>query len=207
MIKIYHAKGTRGLRVMWLCEELNIDYEIQNVDFSKEFRFSEQWLKINPLGKLPSLRDGDIMLFESCAMIQYILNKYGGGKLQPLPSTTSYAYFLQWLWFSEATFARPIGEIVNHRREFPDEQEIPEVVQEMQSRIYKCLDALNEALEGKDFILGKDFTAADISLGYSLFIAQNRIDKEFPEKVDKYWGNISSRRAFITARSREQYNN
>lgn len=207
MIKIYHAKGTRGLRVMWLCEELNIDYEIQNVDFSKEFRFSEQWLKINPLGKLPSLRDGDILLFESCAMIQYILNKYGGGKLQPSPSTTSYAYFLQWLWFSEATFARPIGEIVNHRREFPDEQEIPEVVQEMQSRIYKCLDALNEALEGKDFILGKDFTAADISLGYSLLIAQNRIDKEFPEKVDKYWGNISSRRAFITARSREQYNN
>ena len=207
MIKIYHAKGTRGLRVMWLCEELNIDYEIQNVDFSKEFRFSEQWLKINPLGKLPSLRDGDILLFESCAMIQYILGKYGGGKLQPSPSTTSYAYFLQWLWFSEATFARPIGEIVNHRREFPDEQEIPEVVQEMQSRIYKCLDALNEALEGKEFILGKDFTAADISLGYSLLIAQNRIDKEFPEKVDKYWGNISSRRAFITARSREQYNN
>ena len=207
MIKIYHAKGTRGLRVMWLCEELNIDYEIQNVDFSKEFRFSEQWLKINPLGKLPSLRDGDILLFESCAMIQYILDKYGGGKLQPSPSTTSYAYFLQWLWFSEATFARPIGEIVNHRREFPDEQEIPEVVQEMQSRIYKCLDALNEALEGKDFILGKDFTAADISLGYSLLIAQNRIDKEFPEKVGKYWGNISSRRAFITARSREQYNN
>lgn len=207
MIKIYHAKGTRGLRVMWLCEELNIDYEIQNVDFSKEFRFSEQWLKINPLGKLPSLRDGDILLFESCAMIQYILDKYGRGKLQPSPSTTSYAYFLQWLWFSEATFARPIGEIVNHRREFPDEQEIPEVVQEMQSRIYKCLDALNEALEGKDFILGKDFTAADISLGYSLLIAQNRIDKEFPEKVDKYWGNISSRRAFITARNREQYNN
>ncbi len=207
MIKLYHAKGTRGLRVMWLCEELNIDYEIQNVDFSKEFRFSEQWLKINPLGKLPSLRDGDILLFESCAMIQYILDKYGRGKLQPSPSTTSYAYFLQWLWFSEATFARPIGEIVNHRREFPDEQEIPEVVQEMQSRIYKCLDALNEALEGKDFILGKDFTAADISLGYSLLIAQNRIDKEFPEKVDKYWGNISSRRAFITARNREQYNN
>tara|TARA_B100000575_G_C23000144_1_gene576318 strand:+ start:264 stop:887 length:624 start_codon:yes stop_codon:yes gene_type:complete len=207
MIKIYHAKGTRGLRVMWLCEELNIDYEIQNVDFSKEFRFSEQWLKINPLGKLPSLRDGDILLFESCAMIQYILDKYGGGKLQPSPSTTSYAYFLQWLWFSEATFARPIGEIVNHRREFPDEQEIPEVVQEMQTRIYRCLDALNEALEGKDFILGKDFTAADIGLGYSLLIAQSRIDKEFPEKVDKYWGNISSRRAFITARSREQYNN
>ena len=51
MIKIYHTKGTRGLRVIWLCEELNIDYQIQKVDFSKEFRFSKEWLKINPLGK------------------------------------------------------------------------------------------------------------------------------------------------------------
>ena len=207
MIKIYHTKGTRGLRVIWLCEELKIDYQIQKVDFSKEFRFSKEWLKINPLGKLPSMQDGDVLLFESCAMMQYILDMYGEGRLQPLAGTPKYAYFLQWLWFSEATFARPIGEIVNHRREFPDEQEIPQVVQEMQSRIYKCIDALNEALQGKEFILGKDFTAADISLGYSLLIAQNRIDKEFPERVAKYWGNISSRRAFINARGREKSNN
>ena len=207
MIKIYHTKGTRGLRVIWLCEELKIEYQIQKVDFSKEFRFSKEWLKINPLGKLPSMQDGDVLLFESCAMMQYILDKYGKGKLQPLAGTPNYAYFLQWLWFSEATFARPIGEIVNHRREFPDEQEIPQVVQEMQSRIYKCLDALNEALQGKEFILGKHFTAADISLGYSLLIAQNRIDKEFPERVVRYWGNISSRRAFISARRREKSNN
>ena len=84
MIKIYHTKGTRGLRVIWLCEELNIDYQIQKVDFSKEFRFSKEWLKINPLGKLPSMQDGDVLLFESCAMMQYILDKYGKGKLQPL---------------------------------------------------------------------------------------------------------------------------
>lgn len=77
----------------------------------------------------------------------------------------------------------------------------------MQSRIYKCLDALNEALNGKEFILGEDFTAADISLGYSLLIAQNRIDKDFPERVAKYWSNISSRSAFISARSREKSNN
>ena len=56
MIKIYHTKGTRGLRVIWLCEELKIEYQIQKVDFSKEFRFSKEWLKINPLGKLPQCK-------------------------------------------------------------------------------------------------------------------------------------------------------
>ena len=95
MIKIYHTKGTRGLRVIWLCEELKIEYQIQKVDFSKEFRFSKEWLKINPLGKLPSMQDGDVLLFESCAMMQYILDKYGKGKLQPLAGTPNYAYFLQ----------------------------------------------------------------------------------------------------------------
>ena len=138
MLKLYHSKGTRGFRVIWLCEELGIEYEVETVDFSKEYRFSPEWLKINPLGKVPSLEDGPLLMSESCAMMQYILDRYGNGHLQPEAGTIEHAYFLQWLWFSEATFSRPVGEIVNHRREFPGENEIPEIVEEMQSRIFKC---------------------------------------------------------------------
>ena len=204
MITLYHSKGTRGFRVIWLCEELNIVYEVQKVDFSKAYRFSEQWLKINPLGKVPSLRDDDLLLFESCAMMQYILEKYAGGRLQPLPGTQDYAYFLQWLWFSEATFSRPVGEIVNHRREFPGEQEIPEVVEEMKSRINKCVLVVDDALKSKDFILGKEFTAADVSLGYSLMGARNKLDNDFPKRVSEYWESISSRGAFLEAQKRNE---
>ena len=59
--------------------------------------------------KSGKVKDGDSFC---CAMMQYILDKYGEGRLQPLAGTPNYAYFLQWLWFSEATFARPIGEII-----------------------------------------------------------------------------------------------
>ena len=88
---------------------------------------------------------------------------------------------------------RPVGEIVNHRREFPGEQEIPEVVEEMKSRINKCVLVVDDALKSKDFILGKEFTAADVSLGYSLMGARNKLDNDFPKRVSEYWESISSR--------------
>jgi glutathione S-transferase len=200
MIKLYHSSGTRGFRVIWLCEELGVDYDVQKVDFSKEYRLSSEWLQINPLGKVPSLEDGELLMSESCAMMQYILDRYGNGRLQPLAGTIEHAYFLQWLWFSEATFSRPVGEIVNHRREFPGELGIPDVVKEMQSRIFKCILALDKALEEKPFILGKEFSAADISLGYTLLIAQDRIGESLPQRVFDYWDSISSRKAFKIAK-------
>ena len=70
----------------------------------------------------------------------------------------------------------------------------------MQSRISKCIIALDMALEGKSFILGADFTAADISLGYTLSIAQNRIPEAFPKRVANYWNSISSRKGFLVAK-------
>ena len=149
---------------------------------------------------MPSLEDGELLMSESCAMMQYILDRYGNGRLQPLAGTIEHAYFLQWLWFSEATFSRPVGEIVNHRREFPGELGIPDVVKEMQSRIFKCILALDKALEEKPFILGKEFSAADISLGYTLLIAQDRIGESLPQRVFDYWYSISSRKAFKIAK-------
>ena len=200
MIKLYHSSGTRGFRVIWLCEELGVDYDVQKVDFSKEYRLSSEWLQINPLGKVPSLEDGELLMSESCAMMQYILDRYGNGLLQPLAGTIEHANFLQWLWFSEATFSRPVGEIVNHRREFPGELGITDVVKEMQSRIFKCILVLDKALEEKPFILGKEFSAADISLGYTLLIAQDRIGESLPQRVFDYWDSISSRKAFKIAK-------
>ncbi|MDC1172076.1 glutathione S-transferase family protein [Alphaproteobacteria bacterium] len=200
MIKLYHSSGTRGFRVIWLCEELGVDYDVQKVDFSKEYRLSSEWLQINPLGKVPSLEDGELLMSESCAMMQYILDRYGNGLLQPLAGTIEHANFLQWLWFSEATFSRPVGEIVNHRREFPGELGITDVVKEMQSRIFKCILVLDKALEEKPFILGKEFSAADISLGYTLLIAQDRIEESLPQRVLDYWDSISSRKAFKIAK-------
>ena len=69
-------------------------------------------------------------------MVQYLLDRYGEGRFQPEAGTPDHALYLQWSWFAESTFARPLGEIVNHRRNF--NPEIPEVVAEMKKRALQC---------------------------------------------------------------------
>ena len=115
MLTIYHAVGTRSLRVIWTCEELKVPYQVETIPFTSEYRASQEWRKMNPVGKVPVLKDDDFIMFESGAMVQYILDRHGNGQLQPKPGTPEHGLYLQWCWFAESTFARPIGEIVNHR--------------------------------------------------------------------------------------------
>ena len=73
MLKIYHAPMTRGIRVLWLCHELDIPIEVEMIDFAKQWRARPEWRAISPLGKVPVLEDGDVRMFESGAMMDYIL--------------------------------------------------------------------------------------------------------------------------------------
>ena len=102
MIKIYHAPMTRGFRLIWTCEELGVPYTVEHEPFTAEFRFSEDFLRISPLGKLPLMEDGDLRMFESCALVQYVLDRYGEGRLQPTPGTPEHALMLvELVWGSD----------------------------------------------------------------------------------------------------------
>lgn len=199
MISIYHAPLTRSIRVVWLCEELGLAYERVPVDFSAEYRATPEWRSMNPVGKVPVMLDDDFKMFESGAMVEYLLDRYGEGRLQPRPGTTAHGTFLQWCWFAEATFARPLGEIVNHRREFPGEQESKAAIREMQSRAWLCVEALDEALAGSPYLLGDGFSAADIMNGYSLMLAERLVSADFPANVAGYWQRLSTRPAYVAA--------
>ena len=102
--------------------------EIEPVNFAAEYRATPEWRAMNPVGKVPVMTDGDMTMFESCAMMQYVLDRCYG-RLQPKDDAT-YAHYLQWCWFAESTFARPLGEIVNHVEFKP---ELDDVVAEMKS--------------------------------------------------------------------------
>jgi glutathione S-transferase len=198
MLKIYHAPRTRGFRVVWLCEELGTPYQIVPVNMSPDYRKSAEWRKLNPVGKVPAMSDGDLVMFESGAMVQYVLDRYGDGRLQPKPGTTEHAKYLQWSWFAEATFSRPLGEIVNHNREFADKPLEP-VINEMKSRSRLCAQALDAALSEKTWILGDVFSAADIMLGLTLRSYLRLMDEDFPGNVALYWTRLSDRPAYQSA--------
>jgi glutathione S-transferase len=196
LIKIYHAPHTRSLRVIWACEELGIDYQIVAVDFSAEYRASAEWRRMHPAGKVPVMSDGDLTMFESGAMVQYLLDRYGEGKLQPPAGTPEHARYLQWSWFAEATFARPVGEIVNHRRAFSQQQQSAAVIAEMQGRVQLCIDVIGDELTQQDYICGGQFTAADIMLGYTLYLQRLMAPGIYSEPLQAYWERISERPAY-----------
>ena len=196
MLKLFHVPLTRSTRIIWLCEELGVPLDIETVSFSPEFRMSPERLTKNPVGKVPVLQDGKLSMFESGAMVQYILDRYGNGRLQPPAGTSEHALYMQWSWFGEATFARPLGEIVNHRRNF--DPEIPAVVEEMANRALLCVKAVNDAVEGKEFLLG-EFTAADIMVGYSLMLFDQLMLKHSYEEANRYWTRLCGMNGAIKA--------
>ena len=204
MLRIYHVTGTRGTRVIWLCEELGVDYEVEKIDFSAEYRGSPEWRQLSPIGKVPVMTDGDLVMLESGAMVQYVLDLYGQGRLVPATTSQDYGLYLQWLWFAEATFARPLGEIVNHGRGFPDDARIEAVVSEMADRAEVCAVAVGEQVKDRHYLLGDEFTAADIMMGYSVMLVEALIPDRMPNTLLPYWQRLQARpsyqRAILAAR-------
>ena len=193
MLKIYHVRGTRSVRPIWLCYELELEFEIAPIDFSPTFRDSEQWRAISPAGKVPAMTDGDMTMFESGAMVDYILERYGKGRLHPVRGTVQSAIHHQWCWFGEATLSRPLGinRLLRNKTESDDS-----IAADAEQKARECLKVVDSAVSGRDFLLGAEFGAADIMVGYSLgLLASVRVlDERYPNAL-AYFKRLQDREA------------
>jgi len=172
MITLYHSPRSRSVRVFWLLEELGLPYELKTVAFTPESLKGPEHLKVHPLGKVPALQDDGLTMFESGAIVEYLLEKYGKGRLAPAPGTTARGLFLQWVHFGEATALPPLSDIVQHSLLRPEAERIPAVAADGVARMQGVLDVIDKALAGKQYLLGDEFTAADIMVGYALYLAK-----------------------------------
>ena len=202
VITIYHFPNTRGLRTIWACEELNIPYKIEIIDFSPEFRLSPQFLSISPIGKVPVLKDGEITMRESGAMVHYLIDKYGKGKLQPSKNDPLYAAYLEWSWFAEATFASSVSEIIRHKRAFPNAIHTPTIV-EFKKRATICLEAVGGVLGKRKWLLGEMFSGADIMIGIALTSYIRHVEEPFPTSINDYFKRLTTRPAFLRTKQAE----
>ncbi len=201
MIKLYHAQYTRSLRVRWLLGELGIEYDLQRIDFAKGEHKQPEYLAVHPLGRLPAMTDGDVTMFESGAMLEYILDKYGEGRLRPLPGTAESAEYLQWFHFGEATFQPYLSAIARHSIFLPKEERLDAVVKESRAAVFDCLKMLNAHFEHNTHIAGEAFTAADIMTSYPLVLSHlfGVLPSDDYPNVATYYERISARPAFQTA--------
>jgi glutathione S-transferase len=199
MIKIHHARRARSVRVIWLLEELGVAYEIEPLEFKREKLQSPGYLKLHPLGQVPVVQDGDLTIFESGAIVEYLLEKYGEGRLAPAPGTRQRGEYLQWFHFGEAGPARHVSEIVRHR--FGNESErIPEIVTASRERLRETLAVVERALEGQSYVLGAHLTAADIMIAYGIVIAKiiGELPADLPN-ITAYVGRLKERTAYQRA--------
>ena len=201
MIKLYHARYTRSLRVRWLLEELGLEYELKRVAFSKGEHKTPEFETVHPLGRLPAMTDGDVHMFESGAMLQYLLEKYGEGRLHPLPGTPASAEYLQWFHFGESTHQPFLSLIAQHSAILPEAERVPAVAAKAREGAIQCTKLLDAHFSENDFVGGNTFTAADIMVTYPLVLSHLfgiLPADEFPD-VGKYYERISGRPAFQTA--------
>ena len=172
MLTIYHAPGTRSMRVIWLCHELGLPIEIETIPVTADFRASPEWRQKSPTGKVPAMQDDALIMFESGAMVDYILDRYGQGRLRPQPGSHADAIYRQWCWFAEATLARPIGDVAQHTRVRAPEDRVPAVADDARQRALAFLQVLDQSLAQTDYLLPEGFTAADVMMGYSLMLGE-----------------------------------
>ena len=199
MIKLYLTPNTRAGRVAWLLEELNMEYELEILPFTKEGLKSPEHRARHALGRVPVIEDGDISIFESGAIIQYILDKYDDKGLKPAVESDDYPYYLQWFHYCEGMVMPPMNQIVVQTVLLPPDRRDEAVLNQATNLLSKALKPVNEFLEGKDYLIG-DFSAADCMLGHSCFMS-NRFGTVSDEmqNIKRYISNIESRSAFQKA--------
>jgi len=180
VLKLYFAPRTRAVRVRWLLEELELPYELQRVTFKRTA--GQFFIQDTPTGKLPTLVDGDVVMAESGAIVQYILGRYGAGRLAPAQDSADWPAFLQWLHYAESTAFPPLGILVWLTLYRQDAAQHPALVDDARQRIATTLTRVEQALAGRSYLVGETFSAADIMMGFTLVAAAalGQLGPEFP---------------------------
>jgi len=170
MITLYHAPRTRSVRIYWLLEELGVPYRLETVPFTPPA--SGPFAQSTPSGKVPTLQDGELVMFESGAILEYLLERYGAGRLAPPPGSPLRGPFLQWVHFAEATAFPPLGTIIRHALFTQDADTIPTAMADYRNSARATLDVLERALSGREYLVGTELSGADIMMGFTLEAAK-----------------------------------
>ena len=197
MLKLHFAPNSRAERILWLLEELELPYELNEMAFHPSDLKSDEHRARHPLGRIPVLDDGEIQIWESGAITDYIIEKYKNGGLKPDVQSKLFPQYLQWFHYCEGMIMPPLNTIVVHTVLLPPDRRDETVLGQAQRLLSRALEPINEALEGKDYLIG-DFSGADIMLGHSCYMS-NRMGCVTDEmkNIKAYVERLSSRPAFL----------
>jgi glutathione S-transferase len=197
VITVYNfARGARGLRVFWQCEEMGMPYRAETVTFPT----SAAYRTLNPLGTVPFLTDdGGVAITESVAMMLYLAERYGPTSLLPGKDDPRLARVLQMTVFGEATIAAGLNPLLTAHFMAPAADKGNWSVRAQQSRVEQAIDFAADMLGDEPFLAGADLTLADISVATALGIWRGGLDGALPDKLTAYRERLAARPAYQRA--------
>jgi len=167
MLKIHHLGHSQSERIVWLCEELGLPYELLHYTRDAVTRLSPPALRaLHPLGAAPVLEDGDLLLAESAAIVEYLIVVHGDGRLKLEPPHPDYAAYLYWFHFANGNLQPALGRLmVVSRAQLGPDHPLQKATQE---RLDRVLGLVEKRLGEVPFLAGDELTAADIMTVFSL---------------------------------------
>lgn len=200
MIRLHHVSGSRSFRILWLLEELALDYEIRHWSLTDGSLRSREFKALSPAGRVPALEIDGLTMFESGAMVQYLSESEG--KLAPPPGAPERAAFLSWIGFAE-TQANILQELnIQHIFLRPVEARSPTLMSLHAKRLAVTMKGLETHLAQRDFIL-PEFSAADCMLGFNIDAVFRYVrPDDFPNLV-AYRDRMRARSAYQAAKAKE----
>lgn len=169
MITLY-GEG-RGFRIAWLLEEMGLPYRLRGVDLLAGVEHDPEYLAVNPAGFIPAIRDGDVTMVESIAILEYLLVRYGPTPLAPAPHDPAFPAYQQFLHLGEAGLAMPANALFVGRQLAPEAERDSFLVRWAQETFEGRLGLVSRRLAASPYLAGETFTAADISVTFALEMA------------------------------------
>jgi len=198
MLKLYHCNGARSARAVWLLYELGVPVDVVELGFSMESLRTPEYLAISPLGRVPCLVDGEVTLFESGAICQYLCETYDDGSLYRVPGDPERNEWLQWLHYAE-TVAVHGASLVQQQVFIAPEQRSAVVAKLESRRLQKSFEVLDAHLRDRDYLLASGFTAVDTAVCYSVHLGRQMTKLPQMPALDGYYERCAVRPAFRRA--------
>jgi glutathione S-transferase len=167
MLTVHHLGRSQSERIVWLCEELEIAYELKRYARDPATMLAPAAYKaLHPIGAAPVITDGDLVLAESGAVVEYIVARHGNGRLAPKADHPDFAPFLYWFHFANGTLQANMGRnMILNRLKLADDNPM---LLAARARVDRAFDLVDARTREGEYLAGHEFTSADIMMGFSL---------------------------------------
>jgi glutathione S-transferase len=204
MLTVHHLRSSQSERIVWLCEELGIPYELKLYNRLPTMMGPPEYKALHPLGSAPIITDGDLALAETGAIIEYIVHKHGGGCLIPKPNEPGWTDYLYWFHVGNGTLLPALmrGMIMKFSGASADSP----FAQTMEQRKEALIDMIEQRLSKADYFAGDALTAADIMNVFMLTTGNRFMPIDFSARpaIRRYVERIQARPAYQRAMAKAE---